>query len=53
MPDRAKRDLYDTSKTTKVDVDGLRGISSVNTVCWDVTESSRDLEEKYRELTIS
>ena len=36
-----------------MDVDGLRGISSVNTVCWDVTENLQDLEGKYRELTIS
>ena len=35
----AKTDLYETSRTIKVDVDGLREISSVNTVCWDVTES--------------
>ena len=49
----AKRDLYDTSRKIKVHVDGFRGISMVNTVCWDVIESSQDLERKYQELIIS
>ena len=53
MQAHTKRDLYDTSRKIKMHIDGFQRISMVNTVCWDVTESSRDLEKKYRELTIS
>ena len=50
MQARVNKDLYDTSRMIKVDVDGFQGISMVNTILGchrELADTSWDFEKKY------